>query len=213
MTRPPLTIKDLLQEAKAFANKPPTFGCSNNSKELGTMIETAFKEALEARYALAPGNAASGIDLPDVQTDIKFTRKSRRQSSCPYTSAEQKIFGLGYSLLVFSYETENVSGSRDVRPKIVETLFIEASVTGDYRLTRELSKMVKKGVDREYIVRFLLKEENLPVDEAEAYKIADRVLHSPPKQGYLTVTDARQWRLTYKEAVKEAGAVQGVTRL
>jgi hypothetical protein len=35
---------------------------------------------------------------------MKVTRIKQPQSSCPFKSARQKIYGLGYSLIVFVYE-------------------------------------------------------------------------------------------------------------
>lgn len=50
------------------------------------------------------GNSASGIDLPGLGVDIKVTSIKQPQSSCPFKSATQKVYGLGYGLLVFVYE-------------------------------------------------------------------------------------------------------------
>jgi hypothetical protein len=55
------------------------------------------------------GNAASGIDLPsaDILTDIKVTSIKQPQSSCPFKDVKQKIYGLGYNLLVFVYDKKD----------------------------------------------------------------------------------------------------------
>jgi len=51
----------------------------------------------------------------------------------------------------------------------------------------------------------------LPVIEAE--RLADEVLADPPAIGYLTISNALQWRLQYSRAIEQAGQVVGVARL
>ena len=53
----------------------------------------------------------------------------------------------------------------------------------------------------------------LPVDEIEAANIADDILKSPPAIGYLTISNALQWRLQYRRVIEQADAVSGVARL
>jgi len=79
--------------------------------------------------------------------DIKVTSIRQPQSSCPFKSARQKIYGLGYSLLVFVYDKH------------------------------------------------------------------DEVLRNPPEVGYLTVSNALQWRLQYSRVIEQAGKVGGILRL
>ena len=58
-----------------------------------------------------------------------------------------------------------------------------------------------------------LQERMLPVNEIEAIRIADDLLKTPPKIGYLTISNALQWRLQYRRVMDTAGAVPGVTRI
>ena len=53
----------------------------------------------------------------------------------------------------------------------------------------------------------------LPVDEVEAETLADEVLRNPPEVGYLTVSNALQWRLQYSRVIEQAGKVGGILRL
>jgi len=53
----------------------------------------------------------------------------------------------------------------------------------------------------------------LPVDEIEAESLADEVLRNPPEIGYLTVSNALQWRLQYGRVIEQAGKVGGILRL
>lgn len=104
--KPSLTIEKLVAEAKIFCETtssiPELFGVTDG-KAVGTIIEHKFKRHLTEVYEVASGNSASGIDLPgaEIQTDIKVTSIKQPQSSCPFKDAKQKIFGLGYNLLVF----------------------------------------------------------------------------------------------------------------
>ena len=78
-----------------------------DGKAVGTYVEHAFQNYLNERYEMSVGSSALGIDLPSVNTDIKTTSIVQPQSSCPFKSARQKIFGLGYNLLVFVYKKED----------------------------------------------------------------------------------------------------------
>ncbi len=53
----------------------------------------------------------------------------------------------------------------------------------------------------------------LPVEEIEAERIADDVLRTPPRIGYLTISNALQWRLQCRRIIDTAGTVSGVIRL
>lgn len=101
-----LTIKSLKAEAKHFCTinskvyKTELLGVTDG-KAIGTFVEHLFQQYLEDKYDLTVGNSANGLDLPSVNTDIKVTSIKQPQSSCPFKDSKQKIFGLGYNLLVF----------------------------------------------------------------------------------------------------------------
>lgn len=59
----------------------------------------------------------------------------------------------------------------------------------------------------------LLQDKHLPVDEIEARDIAAAVLREPPLQGYLTISNALQWRLQYRRVIDQAGAIDGISRV
>ena len=56
-------------------------------------------------------------------------------------------------------------------------------------------------------------ERMLRVDEIEGENIADELLKTPPEIGYLTISNALQWRLQYRRVIDQAGTVPGVIRL
>lgn len=211
----PLTHTCLIKEAKAFCeemvmkNHPQLFGVTDG-KAVGTYIEHLFEDYLAARYDVEIGSSAKGIDLPGagVNTDIKVTSLRQPQSSCPFRTADQKVYGLGYNLLVFVYE--KFDKARTCRLRFSHCAFIESGRTGDYTLTKRLREMVADGANKEDVLS-LLEDRGLPGDEVTLGQLADRILANPPKQGYLTISNALQWRLQYGHAIELKGTVAGIT--
>ncbi len=72
--------------------------------------------------------------------------------------------------------------------------------------------MIKDGANRDDIAAYL-NDKNIPVDEATLYSIADRILQNTPRQGYLTISNALQWRLQYGRVVKLTETVKGISKL
>ncbi len=72
---------------------------------------------------------------PELDVDIKFTSIRQPQSSCPFKSARQKIYGLGYSLLVFVCDKKDDPQTQTGLLEIQHTLFIQKERTADYRMT------------------------------------------------------------------------------
>ena len=56
----------------------------------------------------------------------------------------------------------------------------------------------------------LLKDKNVPGDEITYSDLADEILANPPQQGYLTISNALQWRLQYKRVIELDNSVGGV---
>lgn len=214
----PLTAEAIKTEAAIFAREEcvhaePTLYGVDNGKTIGTYIEQKFRNYLIPRYSSIGGNSAKGIDFPDVNIDVKVTSHDQPQSSCPYKSARQKIFGLGYSLLVFVYKKTDEDLRHTATLYILNTIFIEAASTADYTMTKRLREMLTDGANQEDLVAYLT-DRNLPVDEIEANNIASELLRGPlPEQGYLTISNALQWRLQYGRALQVAGKVPGVLDL
>ena len=140
---------------------------------------------------------------------MKVTSKRQPQSSCPYKSARQKIFGLGYNLIVFVYEKYDDSISRTGRLNITDTIFVEASRTADFQTTTGILEILRKNGNRDDLIGFMI-ERNLPVEEIELNNIANEILITPPNQGFLTISNALQWRLQYTRVIEMAGQVQGI---
>jgi hypothetical protein len=58
-----------------------------------------------------------------------------------------------------------------------------------------------------------LSDRNLPADEITVNKLADEILKNPPLQGYLTVSNALQWRLQYGRIVRLDEEVEGIIKI
>lgn len=217
MPKPTLTVALLQEEARQFAElesthpEPTIFGVTDG-KAIGTYLEHKFHTHLERRYVHAPGNSASGIDFPGLAIDLKATSIKQPQSSCPFKSARQKIYGLGYSLLVFVYDKSDKPKTRTATLNILHTVFIEAHRTADFQMTRGLCNILENEGNEDDLVAFM-QDKMLPIDDIEARRIAQELLRHPPEQGYLTISNALQWRLQYGRIISKAGEVDGVIRI
>ena len=219
MTEQPLTIKNLITLAKKFCeqeSKTPNselFGVTDG-KAVGTHIEHKFKSFLLSQYEVQVGSSASGIDLPsaEINTDIKVTSIKQPQSSCPFKNAQQKIFGLGYNLLVFFYDKQDDAKTKTALLNFVSCLFIEKERTADYQTTTSLLQMIENKANADDIFAYL-NDRNIPADEITLMKLAEQILKKPPKVGYLTISNALQWRLQYGRIVMLKDAVSGITKI
>lgn len=212
-----LTKEKLLEEATVFSNLESEHEESSiygaiDGKAVGTYLEHKFKSFLNTKYNFDSGNSANGIDLPGLNLDIKTTSLIQPQSSCPFKSARQKIFGLGYNLLVFVYKKEDNQQSSTSRLYIVHTIYVSKERTADFQLTTSLNEILKNKANKDDIIA-LLHDKNLPVDDILANNLADEILLNKPQIGYLTISNALQWRLQYNRIIEEAGNVTGIERL
>ncbi len=212
-----LTLSSLKTEAAAFASAQstrfePALFAVTDGKAVGTHIEHAFVAHLRDRYSFPQGNSAKGIDFPALKVDLKVTSIRQPQSSCPFRSARQKIYGLGYSLLVFVYDKNDDRRRRAARLNILHTVFVAAPQTGDFQTTMGLRRLVEAQANRDDILAYF-EERMLPVDSIEAERLADEVMRRPPAVGYLTISNALQWRLQYSRVIDQAGRVAGVAKL
>lgn len=82
----------------------------------------------------------------------------------------------------------------------------------DYQTTTGLLQLLANNANKDDLLAFFA-ERMLPLDEIGASELADEVLRSPPVVGYLTISNALQWRLQYSRAIEQAGSVPGIRRL
>jgi len=113
---------------------------------------------------------------------------------------------------VFVYEKTDDEAARTGRLDMMHTIFVEKGRTADFQMTRGLLRIIEDDGTEDDIIAFL-RDKNLPVDEIEARAVAEAVLKEPPLQGFLTVSNALQWRLQYRRVIDRAGAVDGIERV
>ena len=209
-----LTIELLCSAAKEFCQSesqldfPELVGVTDG-KAVGTFVEHRLKNYLSERFVVVAGNSASGIDLPspEINTDIKVTSHRQPQSSCPYKSSRQKIFGLGYNLLVLVYDKKDVDGTSKLG--FQNCTFVSQERTADFTTTKRLAEMLKDGAIKEDIIAYFM-DKNIPGDEITLEQLADEVLERGVIQGYLTISNALQWRLQYQRVITLSNSVDGV---
>ncbi len=212
-----ISLKDLVTEAKEFCiqqsniNHVELIGVTDG-KAVGTYVEHKFKKYLYDKYEIILGNSASGIDLPspEINTDIKVTSIRQPQSSCPYKSSRQKIYGLGYNLLVFVYDKHDFDNICNLH--FLNCTFVEHSRTADYTTTKRLLEMLEDDANKEDIISYFI-DKNIPGDEITYNALAEEILLCPPKQGFLTISNALQWRLQYSRVIDLKNSIEGVLNI
>lgn len=214
-----LTIEKLIEEAQLFCVEQSKFQHKElfgvtDGKAVGTLIEQKFQKHLNDKYIVTVGSSAKGIDLPseDILTDIKVTSIKQPQSSCPFRDAKQKIFGLGYNLLVFVYDKTDDPATKTAILNFVSCSFVSKERTADYTTTSILNDMKKVEANEDDIVAFL-EGIKLPADEITLQQIAGIILATEIPIGYLTISNALQWRLQYKRIVNLTDDVPGVEKI
>jgi len=181
---------------------PALYGVTDG-KAVGTFVEHAFHKRLGGDFDYARGSSASGIDFPGLKVDMKVTSIRQPQSSCPFHEAAQKVYGLGYHLLVFVYDKTDDGASRSARLNFKHVVFVEQDRTADYQTTFGLREILRRNGNKDDLKAFL-EERNLPLDEIGRERLAERILSQHPKLGYLTISNALQWRLQYGRVIEVA---------
>ena len=209
-----LTIETLCSEATIFSatasqHPEPTLYGVTDGKAIGTYLEKKFRLYLQEQYEFIAGNSASGTDFPGLLVDMKVTSIKQPQSSCPFKSARQKIFGLGYDLLIFVYDKTDDSIKRTGTLNILHTIFVSAERTADFQMTRGIRSILESEGNKDDLIAFML-DRNLPIDDIEAANLADEIIGNPPIQGFLTISNALQWRLQYSRVIERADREDGI---
>lgn len=216
-TKEKLTIPKLIEEAQSFCVAQSKYlhrelyGVTDG-KAVGTLIEHKFQQHLLKKYELTIGFSARGIDLPSVNADIKVTSIKQPQSSCPFKDAKQKVFGLGYNLLVFVYEKIDDPQTESAHLDFVSCSFISKERTGDFTTTSILNEMKKVNANTEDIIAFL-EGIKIPADEITLKQLTEQVLATEITIGYLTISNALQWRLQYKRIVNLNVNIEGIYKI
>jgi hypothetical protein len=183
-----------------------------DGKAVGTYFEHKFQRYLHERYEYVEGSSAKGMDFPELQVDMKVTSIKQPQSSCPFKTARQKVYGLGYSLLVFVYEKTDDATEATGNLKVLHTIFVDSSRTADFQTTSGLRGIIENSGNADDIIAFM-HDHFLPIDDIQAQQLAEEILTNSPDIGYLTISNALQWRLQYRRVIERAGLVDGVQRI
>ncbi len=210
----PLTITDVKLEASIFLHALSQRGIASlfgatDGKTVGTFVEQEFHAYLKRDYDYIIGSSARGIDFPALGIDLKVTSTRQPQSSCPYRSAEQKVYGLGYHLMVFVYDKHDDMKSGLGYLNFNNAIFAEDKRTADFLTTSGIISILNNGANLDDIDAYL-EERNLPLDDIGRRNLAERIVAEPPIQGYITMSNALQWRLQYSRTISVAGKVDGV---
>lgn len=215
----PLTLGTLAEAALAYVSRlssagiPALYGVTDG-KAVGTFVEAGFNVFITESYVHTPGNAARGIDFPDLNVDLKVTSITQPQSSSPFRDATQKVYGLGYHLLVMVYAKLDDHTSQEARLDFKHVLFIDQASTADYQMTAGIHRILANGGGVDDIDAHL-EDKNLPLDPDSRRQLAERIVDEPPILGGLTISNALQWRLQYGRAIRAAatGEVDGIRDL
>jgi len=213
-----LTIDILCKEAGRFSDieslhkESSLFGVTDG-KKVGTYIEHKFQDFLSNKYTYLQGSSAKGIDFPELGVDIKVTSIKQPQSSCPFRSVSQKNYGLGYSLLIFVYDKFDDQVTQTSTLNILHVIFVEAARTADFQTTSGILKILDNTPNVDDLLAFF-EERMFLQNDIEALKLAEEILSgSQIYLGYLTISNALQWRLQYNRVIEKAGIIDGVVRV
>ena len=110
------------------------------------------------------------------------------------------------------YDKTDDEETRTARLNILHTIYVAAGRTADFQTTTGIRRILENSGNVDDLLAFF-EERLLPVEEIEANRLAEKVLSDPPDIGYLTISNALQWRLQYRRAINEAGAVDGILRV
>lgn len=119
---------------------------------------------------------------------------------------------MGYHLLLFVYDKQDDPQERVAALSFVSCALIDQSRTADYQTTRGILEILARDGNRDDILAFLA-DRNLPGDDITYSALADEILRTPPVLGYLTISNALQWRLQYGRVVGLTEAVPGIIKI
>jgi len=96
---------------------------------------------------------------------------------------------------------------------MLHTVFVEEERTADYQTSTGLLRILGNNGNADDLMAFMF-ERNLMIDELGAREIAEELLGGVRlTEGYLTISNAYQWRLQYARVITEAGRINGIIRV
>ena len=94
----------------------------------------------------------------------------------------------------------------------MHTIFVSKERTADYQTTTGIRKILENQGNKDDLLAFF-QERMLPIDEVASDALAEELMPQLPEIGYLTISNALQWRLQYRRVIDEAGTVSGILRI
>ncbi len=93
--------------------------------------------------------------------------------------------------------------------RFLHATFVDKNRTADFTTTKRIREMLRDGANKEDLLAYF-EDRNIPGDEITYDQLAEEVLSNPPEQGYLTISNALQWRLQYSRVINLKNTVEGV---
>ena len=115
-------------------------------------------------------------------------------------------------MLVFVYDKTDDPAAKTGNLNITATVYVENARTADFQTTTGLRKIVENSGNVDDVIAFF-QDRFLPIDDATALELAEEILADPPEVGYLTISNALQWRLQYRRVIELAGQVDGIVKV
>ena len=211
-----LTNDILISEAKTFClreatyDNPELYVISDNATT-NHYIKRKFFEHLNELYNF-DYQTDKGISFPekDINTNILVVSKEKPESMCVFKNAMQKIYGLGFNVILFIYEKEDNHDQKASRISFKKCAFIEKERTADYDITFQLIQMIENDAQKDDIIGFLM-DHNMPADELKLNHIAEQILINPPKQGYFGICYPMKWELKFGKFLDLKEQTGGIT--
>lgn len=96
--------------------------------------------------------------------------------------------------------------------EFVSCTYIDKSRTADYQTTTGLRQIISNKGNVDDIFAFL-NDHKIPADEVTLMNMAKDLLKNPPTVGYITISNALQWRLQYGRIVSLNETIEGIFQI
>lgn len=179
---------------------------------VNSFVERCFLEHLSDYYNLDVGFSPLNVALPSINTEIRTAPVDRPDTFCPYISSRQKIYGLGYNLLLMLYVKTDDNAAREGHFAIKSCEYVSAERTADHMTTKILHEILLGGGNQDDVFAFLSDwMQGVPIERLK--ELAAEIIQTPPTIGFLTISQSRQWRLQASHVIGECAGVEGLTHI
>lgn len=212
-----LSKSGLVRSAQAFCLQAEQTGHKEifgqvSCHVVNSFVERCFLEHLAETFNLDVGFSPLNVALPSINTEIRTAPVDRPDMFCPYISSRQKIYGLGYNLLLLLYSKTDDNAAKEGHFSIHSCEYISAERTADYMTTKILHEVLLGGGNADDVFAFLSDWMQGTTSE-RLRELSAEIVQSPPSIGYLTISKAWQWRLQSSHVVGEVEDLEGMTHI